>query len=90
MCLGSFWRRLESLKFQFPVLQGVHKVFNDRKGLYHLSLGRCANLEVPIRLEFMRTLTERLPQAFAKLQLGFALRRITIRKSLLADVIDCR
>ncbi|MDF0677365.1 MAG: hypothetical protein P0120_23960 [Nitrospira sp.] len=36
----------------------------------------------------MRTFTERLSQAFTKLQLGFALRRITIRESLLADVID--
>jgi hypothetical protein len=38
----------------------------------------------------VRTLTERVPQAFPKLQLGFALRSITIRKSLLADVIDGR
>ncbi|MDF0666784.1 MAG: hypothetical protein P0119_12030 [Nitrospira sp.] len=38
----------------------------------------------------MRTLTKRLSQAFTKLQLGFALRRITIRESLLTDVIDCR
>lgn len=78
------------MKFQFPVLQGMHEVPNDRNGLCHLSLGRCANLEVSIRLEFMRSLTKRLPQAFTKLQLGLALRRITIRESLLTDVIDCR
>jgi len=38
----------------------------------------------------MRTLTERLSQAFTKLQLSFALRRVTIGKPLLADIIDCR
>ncbi len=74
---------------QFPVLQDLYKTFNDGKGLCHLSLVRCANLEIPIRVEFVGTLTERLPQAFAKLQLGFALCCITIRESLLADVIDC-
>ncbi|NGZ10548.1 MAG: hypothetical protein CV088_14355 [Nitrospira sp. LK70] len=37
----------------------------------------------------MRTLTERLSQTFTKLQFGLALRRITIRESLLTDVIDC-
>jgi hypothetical protein len=35
------------------------------------------------------TLTERLPQAFAKLQLGFALCSVTIGESLLAEVLDC-
>lgn len=78
------------MKLQFPVLQGVHKVFNDSKGLCHLGLVPCADLEGPIRLEFVRTFIERLPQAFTKLQLGFALRRITIRKSFLANVFDCR
>ena len=75
---------------QFPVLQNLYKTFNDGKSLCRLSLVRCANLEIPIRLEFVRTLTERLPQAFTKLQLGFALCCITIRESLLADVIDFR
>jgi hypothetical protein len=75
---------------QFPVLQDLYKTFNDGKSLCRLSLVRCANLEIPIRLEFVRTLTERLPQAFTKLQLGFALCCITIRETLLADVIDCR
>jgi len=75
---------------QFPVLQDLDKTFNDGKGLCHLGLVRRANLEIPMCVEFVRTLTERLPQAFTKLQFGFALCGITIRESLLADVIDCR
>jgi hypothetical protein len=86
----GFWWRFKSLKFQFPVLKSLDKTFNNRKGLYYLALVRCANLEVPIRLKFVRSFAERLPQALTKLQLGFALCRITIRESLLADVIDCR
>jgi hypothetical protein len=78
------------LKFEFPILQDLYKLFNDGKGLCYLSLICCANLEVPIGLEFVRTLTERLPQAFTKLQLGFALCRITVREPLLADVTNCR
>lgn len=68
----------------------MDEAFDDRQGLCHLGLISRANLEVAIRLEFVRTLTERLPQAFTKLQFGFALCRITIRESLLADVVDCR
>ena len=78
------------MKFQLPVFQGVYEIFDDSKGLCYLSFIRCANLEVAVRLEFVRTLTERLPEAFTKLQIGFALCRIAIRESLLADVIDCR
>ncbi len=78
------------MKFQLSVLQGVQKVFNDREGLCHLSLVRCADLEVPMGLEFVGALTKRLPQTFAKLRLGFALRSVTIRESFLAEIIDCR
>lgn len=78
------------MKLQFPILQDLDKIFKDGKGLCHLSLVCCANLEASIGLEFVRTLAERLPQAFTKLQLGFALCRITVREPLLADVTDCR
>jgi hypothetical protein len=49
-----------------------------------------AKSEVSIGLEFLGSFTERASQALAKLQLGFALRGITIRKTFLAEVIDRR
>ena len=78
------------MKFQLSVFQGVDEAFDDRQSLGHLGFISRANLEVAMRLEFVRTLTERLPQAFTKLKFGFALCRITIRESLLADVVDGR
>jgi hypothetical protein len=78
------------LQFEPPVLQGLYKPFNDSKALCQLCFVRCAKLKISVLLEFLRTFTERLAQAFTKLQLGFALCRITIRKTFLAEVIDCR
>ncbi len=39
-------------------------------------------------LEFLRSFAECVTQTLAKLQLGFALRGIAIRKTFLAEVID--
>ncbi len=78
------------MKFEFSVFQGADEAFDDPKSLCHLGFIGRANLEVAMRLEFVRTLTERLPEAFTKLQFSFALCRVTIRESLLADVIDGR
>jgi hypothetical protein len=66
----------------------VDEVFNDGKALGHLGLVRRTKFEVAIGLEFLRSLAERVTQALAKLQLGFALRGIPIGKTFLAEVID--
>jgi hypothetical protein len=68
----------------------MYEAFNDRNALGHLGLVRRTNFEVSISLEFLGSLAERMTQAFAKLQLGFALRGIPIRKTFLAQVIDRR
>ena len=69
----------------------MYEVFNDSKAFGHLALVRCTKFEVPIGLKLLRSLAERVAQALAKLQLGFALRGISIGKTFLAEVIDrCR
>jgi hypothetical protein len=77
------------LQFELPVLQGLYKSFNDRKALCQIGFVSGAKLKISVLLEFLRTLTERLAQAFTKLQLSFALCCITIRKTFLSEVIDC-
>jgi hypothetical protein len=84
----GFWWRLESLKFQLPVLQGLYEAFNDSAAPGYLGLVRRTKFEVSIGLEFLRSFAERVAQALAKLQLGFALRGIPIRKTFLTEVID--
>jgi hypothetical protein len=76
------------LELKLPVLQGVYQAFYDSKALRDFGPVCGSNFEVPVRLEFLRTLAERVSQTFTKLQLGLALRRITIGESLLADVTD--
>jgi hypothetical protein len=66
----------------------MYKAFNDGKALGYLGLVRCTKFEVPIGLEFLRSLTERVTQTLAKLQLSFALCGITIWKAFLAEIID--
>ena len=78
------------MKLQFPVLKGLYEPPNDRKAVGHLGLIRSTKFEVSIGLEFLRSLTERVTQTLTKLQLDFALCRITIGKAFLAEVIDCR
>ena len=85
----QFWW-LESLQFKLPVFQGLYKPLNDSEALCQLGFVRCAKLKISVLLEFLRALTERVAQTFAKLQLDFALCRITIRKAFLAEIIDCR
>jgi hypothetical protein len=68
----------------------MYEAFNDRNALGHLDLVCRANFEVLIGLELLGSLAERVTQAFAKLQVGFALRGIPIRKTFLAQVIDRR
>lgn len=76
------------MKFQLPVLQGVYEALNDSKALGHLGLVCRTKFEVAIGLKLLGSLAERVTQALAKLQLGFALRSITIRKAFLTEVID--
>ena len=76
------------MKFQLPVLQGVYEALNDSKTLGHLGLVRRTKFEVAIGLKLLGSLAEHVTQALAKLQLGFALRRITIWKAFLTEVID--
>jgi hypothetical protein len=66
----------------------MYQAFYDSEGLRDFGFVRCPNFEVPVRLIFLRTLAERVSQTFTKLQLSFALRRIAIGESLLADVTD--
>lgn len=66
----------------------MYQAFYDGKALRDFGLVCGPNFEVPVRLEFLRTLTERVSKTFTKLQLGFALCRIAIGESLLADVTD--
>ena len=68
----------------------MYETFNGSKALGHFSLVGRTKFEVPIGLEFLRSFPERVTQAFAKLQLGFALRGIPIGKTFLAQVIDRR
>lgn len=66
----------------------MYEALNDSKALGHLGLIRRTKFEVAIGLKLLGSLTERVTQAFAKLQLGFALRSITIWKAFLTKVID--
>ena len=76
------------MKFQLPVLQGVYEALNDSKTLGHLGLVCRMKFEVAIGLKLLGSLAEHVTQALAKLQLGFALRSITIWKAFLTEVID--
>lgn len=76
------------MKFQLPILQGVYEALNGSKTLVHLGLVRRTKFEVAIGLKLLGSLAEHVTQALAKLQLGFALRSITIWKAFLTEVID--
>ena len=76
------------MKFKLPVLQGLDEAFNDGKAPGHFGLVRCTKFEVSMGLEFLRSFAECVTQTLAKLQLGFALRGIAIRKTFLTQVID--
>jgi hypothetical protein len=77
------------LNLKFPVLQSLYQAVNDAKAPRDVGLARGQNFEIPVCVEFLRAFAECVPETFAKLQLGFALRRIAIGKSILADVMDC-
>jgi hypothetical protein len=66
----------------------VYEALNDSQALGHLGLVSRTKFEVAIGLKLLRSLAERVTQALAKLQLGFALRGIPIGKTFLAEVID--
>jgi len=66
----------------------VYEAFNGSQALSHLGLVRRTKFEVAIGLKLLRSLAERVTQALPKLQLGFALRSITIWKAFLTEVID--
>lgn len=66
----------------------MYEACNDRKALGRLGFVRRMKFKVSIGLEFLRSLAEHVSQTFTKLQLSFALCRIAIGESLLADVSD--
>jgi hypothetical protein len=68
----------------------MYEAFNDRNALGHLGLVRRKDFEVSISLELLGSFAERVTQTLAKLQVGFALGGIPIRKTFLAQVIDRR
>lgn len=78
------------MKFQLSILQSVYEAFNGSQALGYLGLVRCTKFEVAVGLKLLRSLTERVAQTLAKLQLGFALRGIPIGKPFLTEVIDRR
>ena len=55
------------MEFKLSVLQGLDQSFNDGKALGVLPFVSSPNLEVPVRLKFLRSFAECLAQALPKL-----------------------
>lgn len=78
------------MEFKLSVLQGLDQSFNDGKALGGLPLVSSPNLEVPVRLKFLRSFAECLAQALSKLEFGFASGGVAVRKAVLTEVMDGR
>jgi len=71
-------------------LQGLNQSLNDDEALGYLPLVSGTNFEVPVRLVFLRSFSECLAQTLPKFQLGLAASGITVRKAVLAEVMNGR
>lgn len=78
------------MQFKLSVLQGLNQSLDDDEALGYLPLVSRTNFEVPVRLVFLRSFSECLAQALPKFQLGLAAGGITVRKAVLAEVMDGR
>ena len=78
------------MQFKLSVLQRLNQPLNDDKALGCLPLVPSTNLEVSVRLEFLRSFAECLAQALPKLQLGLASGSIAVGEPVLAEVVDGR
>lgn len=68
----------------------MNQGFNDGNAFGCFTFVSCTNLEIPMCVEFLGPFAERLAETFTKLQLGFALCRIAVGETVLAEVIDRR
>lgn len=71
-------------------MQGLNQSLNDDEALGYLPLVSGTNFEVPVRLVFLRSFSECLAQTLPKFQLGLAASGITVRKAVLAEVMNGR
>lgn len=78
------------MQFKFLVLQSLNQSLDDDKALGDLPLVSGTNLEIPVRLVFLRPFPECLAQALPKLQLSLAPGGITVGEAILAEVMDGR
>ena len=82
-------RRLDSLDFQFLILQRLHEACDRSDALGHLCFARCAKLVISKGLKLLRSFAEHMFHTFAELQFGFALGGVAIGESVLAEIVDC-